>query len=398
MNLLYELKKIFGIETDYKKEVTEKLDKLIKEVDGLKRKTNEKDSSRILAIKEEVHNLYLKNEKIQKETHNTYSKVQKSQEEIHNIFNKVQKSQEELHNTFDKVQKSQEEIHNMFLKVHKIQEETHNIYTRVELVKNELHNAFISIKEKKSVIEKLENKVEDNNKEIKRIIERQGGLGRTTNEILWSMIFNNTINQDSWLKDKSFSPGRWAAGYPMLYVIYRVLNEFKPKNILELGLGQTTKMISQYVKSNDGINHIVVEHDKEWTKFFLEDVTLPKETKMLFLDLENSDFLETKVCRYSGFKDKLKDQKYDFIIIDAPYGGDENVYSRVDMLDLIPNCLAQSFVIIMDDYNRAGEKNTINLLLEKLTEISCEYTTRSYEGQKSTFIITSRENSFLCSL
>ena len=34
----------------------------------------------------------------------------------------------------------------------------------------------------------------------------------------------------------SFSPGRGAIGYPVMYVLYRVLNEFKPTSILELGI------------------------------------------------------------------------------------------------------------------------------------------------------------------
>ena len=65
-------------------------------------------------------------------------------------------------------------------------------------------------------------------------------------EVLWGEIFRDTIVNSIWLKDKSFSPGRWAAGYPFLYALYRVLDEARPKRILELGLGQTTRMIGQY--------------------------------------------------------------------------------------------------------------------------------------------------------
>ena len=46
-------------------------------------------------------------------------------------------------------------------------------------------------------------------------------------------------------------PGRWAAvGFPYLYVMYRVLNEVRPEMLLEIGTGQTTKMIWIYLRWN----------------------------------------------------------------------------------------------------------------------------------------------------
>ena len=83
---------------------------------------------------------------------------------------------------------------------------------------------------------------------------------RVNNEILWAEIFNSTIQDSLWFKDKSLSPGRWAAGYPFLYALYRTLNEKHPLNILELGMGQTTKLISQYVDYCKGtVDYTVVQ-------------------------------------------------------------------------------------------------------------------------------------------
>ncbi len=62
-------------------------------------------------------------------------------------------------------------------------------------------------------------------------------------EILWAEIFRSVTDKSTWLKNRSFAPGRWALGYPALYILYRILNEMKPKSILELGLGQSTRMI-----------------------------------------------------------------------------------------------------------------------------------------------------------
>ena len=107
---------------------------------------------------------------------------------------------------------------------------------------------------------------------------------RHASEAVWAQIFNNTISESLWLKDKTFSPGRWAVGYPYLYVMYRVLNETRPKRILELGLGQSTRMIAQYAAAFQDVEHIVVEHDPEWVEFFCNDFPLPKNTKVVMLE------------------------------------------------------------------------------------------------------------------
>ena len=67
------------------------------------------------------------------------------------------------------------------------------------------------------------------------------------------------------------SAGRWAVGYQYLYVMYRVLNEIHPRRILELGLGQSTRMLGQYAAAHENVSHFVVEHDPEWIDFFQRD-------------------------------------------------------------------------------------------------------------------------------
>ena len=89
-------------------------------------------------------------------------------------------------------------------------------------------------------------------------------------ELLWSQIYHDTVLGSDWLKNNSISPGgprRWAVGYNFLYTLYRILNEMRPKQILEIGLGQSTKLTGQYADYFDA-KHLVVEHDLEWTKFF----------------------------------------------------------------------------------------------------------------------------------
>lgn len=224
-------------------------------------------------------------------------------------------------------------------------------------------------------------------------------LKGTQEEVLWGEIFRDTIAGSNWLTDRSFSPGRWAAGYPFLYALYRTLDEQKPKRILELGLGQTTRMIAQYAAAHEDVRHVVVEHDPEWIAFFQKSFALSDRSRILTLSLEEHAYLEDDaVLSYGGFSDALQGQRFDLLSIDGPFGGNANLYARVDVLRMLPDCLADSFAILLDDCDRSGERRTLAQMEQKLKECGIAYRTGRYAGQKETRIIASEDWRFLCSM
>ena len=107
-----------------------------------------------------------------------------------------------------------------------------------------------------------------------QMAERMARLEARADELIWASTFQSVTAKSSWFRNKSLAPGRWALGYPALYILYRVLNEMRPKNILELGLGQSTRMIAQYAAHYKGVRHTVVEHDKDWVAFCKKDMRL----------------------------------------------------------------------------------------------------------------------------
>ena len=188
-------------------------------------------------------------------------------------------------------------------------------------------------------------------------------------------------------------------GYAYLYVMYRVLNEIKPKRILELGLGQSTRMIAQYAAAHEDVEHYVVEHDPAWIEFFCRDYSLSPATKIVQLDWDFVPFREADAVRvYKDFGKTFSGEKFDFISIDAPLGGDMKEYARIDVLQLLPDCLADDFVIMMDDINRIAEKRTVERMKEALTENGVPFANGWYWGNKSVTILTSPNNRFLTSL
>ncbi len=234
--------------------------------------------------------------------------------------------------------------------------------------------------------------------------DKMSSLERKLQELIWSEVFHDTIRGSKWLTpDLPFSPGRGAIGYQCMYVLYRVLNELNPKSILELGMGQSTKLIGAYVASANGeCRHYVVEHDESWIGFFLNHFPLPESTEVVRCNIEDvsldigGDTQFTNVTKYVEFDEKLKDKYFDVIMIDGPYGYRSPDYSRVDILSILPDCLNDEFVILMDDCERKGEQGTCRLIELILQNAGIPFFTRTYSGEKDLNMIVSHDLKFLC--
>ena len=87
-------------------------------------------------------------------------------------------------------------------------------------------------------------------------------------EINYAQIFNDTLKESIWLTKKNFSLNRAASNYSFMYTLYRILDEVQPKNILEMGLGQTSKMTTQYAKYYKDSHLLIVEGDQLWIDNF----------------------------------------------------------------------------------------------------------------------------------
>ena len=234
---------------------------------------------------------------------------------------------------------------------------------------------------------------------IRKMQENVRSCERHVSEAVWAEIFNNAISDSSWLKNTAFSAGRWAVGYQYLYVMYRILNEIHPQHILELGLGQSTRMIGQYVSSHADAEHFVVEHDPEWIDFFSRDFALSERSKIIKLDREMIPFKEAEAVRvFKGFEEQFGGKKFDFISIDAPLGVDMKQYARIDVLKLLPSCLADSFIIMIDDTERSGETNTVNAMKEQLEQSGISFAVGRYSGDKDCTVICSENLKFVCSM
>lgn len=217
----------------------------------------------------------------------------------------------------------------------------------------------------------------------------------------WATVLRDTVVGSEWLKDVPLSPGRCAIGYPGLYALYRTLDEFRPKNILEIGLGQSTRVIGAYA-GQYGVRHTIVEHDSSWINFFLNKHGKNENTEMVCLERLEGQYhgrwvnTKTPIKYYKDFSSAFVGQKFDFIFIDGPQGSNE--FSRVDITEILPECLTESFVIMVDDSQRQGERNTIKIIADILTSTGVGGLWGEYDGLKNTALIVSEDLRFLLSL
>ena len=229
-------------------------------------------------------------------------------------------------------------------------------------------------------------------------IKKINYIVRQNNELLWAKIWDDTKVGIEWTKNlPSLSPGRWAVGYPYLYIMTRILNELEPHSVLDLGLGISSTLVSAYFnykKYPDSV-HTIVEHDKNWIDFYKKKNYLSDFSNIVLQKCVEKTIFNTKYNAYEDLKSVIKN-KYSVISIDAPIGCPH--HSRRDIIDLLPDILEQSFVIIMDDYDRTGEKETIEEIGNTLNKYNIEFVQSTYSGLKDVCIITSKNYKFLSSL
>lgn len=247
--------------------------------------------------------------------------------------------------------------------------------------------------------DEIQTKCKDISENLERTRQQSIEARRHASEAVWAQIFNNTITNSTWLKDKTFSPGRWAVGYPYLYVMYRVLDEARPKHILELGLGQSTRMIAQYAAAFDDVEHIVVEQDAQWIKFFSQNYACPPSTTLMHIPVTEIQFIDDdKTLVYENFSSIFAGKTFDFISVDGPGHSRSDKYRRIDLLELIPDCIAESYCILFDDMNDPSCMRAYELIIKKMERMLSGFVTGNYNGFKHITIVTSQDKKFLASL
>lgn len=237
----------------------------------------------------------------------------------------------------------------------------------------------------------------------KRIMQLQANFDRACQkmqgcykELNFADLLHDTIINSTWLKDKSFSLHGWAANYSFIYMLYRILDNAKPQHILEMGMGQTSRLTSQYVANcNPNSTLDIVENDAGWITTYKPQLAKSEQIRVHHCDLE---FFKEEDCECRKYKDLNKIigmTKYDLVIVDGPLGANQTL-PRSNIFDLIKNQnLSDDFIIIFDDTERQGEQNTSAQAMALLKEQNIEFVVFHRNGVKTQTYITSLSKSFI---
>ncbi|MBR1601085.1 MAG: hypothetical protein IJ677_05850, partial [Alphaproteobacteria bacterium] len=215
-------------------------------------------------------------------------------------------------------------------------------------------------------------------------------------ELNFANLLHDTLVNSTWLKDKSFSLHGWAANYSFIYMLYRILDNAKPTRILEMGMGQTSRLTSQYIAyCNPNAALDIVENDAGWIATYQPQLAQNEHTKIHQCDLEFFTYDNVECRKYKDLNEVVGNTKYDLIIIDGPLGADQTL-PRSNVLDLIRNDnIAEDFIIIFDDAERKGEQKTIANALALLENKGIKYTAFQRNALKTQQFISTLTKSFI---
>ena len=214
-------------------------------------------------------------------------------------------------------------------------------------------------------------------------------------ELNYAHLLHDGMKESSWVKNQTFDLHNWAANYSFIYLLFCILDKIEPQNILEFGLGQTTKLTTQYIAYKNPEAYLnVCEHSLDWIQIYQPQLLKLEHIRINHLDLEYFEYRRKRNDKYAGLLELVKDQKFDLIIVDGPVGGGKNL-PRSNVVDLIGHGnLSEDFVIIFDDAERAGEKNTIKKAQAALRKKSIAFQTFERFGIKRQAYIVSMSRAF----
>ena len=146
-----------------------------------------------------------------------------------------------------------------------------------------------------------------------------------------------------------------------------LLEDFKPRNICEMGSGESTKIFEKY-KSRTGASLYSIEHDKFYARG--NAVMFPLVEKINF-KIGGIDFGDCSI--YRGFEEWLGLQgKFDLVFSDGPndtlpYNYNNLIYSRIQVVDFpILDKLSDNSIVMYHDCQLTEAKNTLEKFEDEL--------------------------------
>ena len=199
--------------------------------------------------------------------------------------------------------------------------------------------------------------------------------------------------------DQAFFVDGAAASATLQLILSKALSLCQPHNILELGSGQTTKVLAHYAQQHPKAQVLTLEEDRGWHQLFAP--ALPQIPNHRYIASPLSTVQPPGAQWYLDAPTLLAGHRFDLILVDGPSHhtmGDVFVpMSRSGVLAYLPQMLTEHFVIIFDDTDNYGKAMTAHAAAALLRRTHA-VTVFEIHGVKSHTVICSPASRFLRSV
>jgi predicted O-methyltransferase YrrM len=179
--------------------------------------------------------------------------------------------------------------------------------------------------------------------------------------------------------------GGWAMDAHLGETIMRLLLQERPQHVVECGSGSSTLLVASRLKKLGGDRRITaLDHKEKYagiTRGLLKQHDLDDRAEVLTAPLEPWKLNGQNLPWYGFDLDVLPDQPIDLLIVDGPPGWDKPE-ARYPAVPVLRQHLANECTIVLDDGDRAGERETAHQWAEELSA-ELEYA----GGPKGTWIL-----------
>lgn len=195
-------------------------------------------------------------------------------------------------------------------------------------------------------------------------------------ELIYRSLFEKDLRRLG-IEDRYY-PVEGAANHGLLYFMLRLLQEHREIEILDVGAGASSQLLSDAAQKISGLRVTTLEHDEAYSDWIAPTI--------------RHEFIRTPLVQHSvegrtvKFFDltPIKDRRFDVIFVDGPRG--ERRWSRFGAVHLFERHLKDEFLFVMDDAHRMGELDTIMRLLPKIRNNNRIAGYRMFSSNKSQFL------------
>ena len=184
-------------------------------------------------------------------------------------------------------------------------------------------------------------------------------LHRLSNEIAYADMLRQLRDCCPWFPPVVYPVGG-AAGYGLLYTLVRSLREQSFANVLELGVGQTTTVLSAYSRFS-GARVLSLEENAFWAD------ALARQCGSELHRVSHAPLVQsarnTRWYDLRAVGGELPSGRVDLFLVDGPTG--TRRVSRAGILDVFFDLCADEWLVFWDDVHRAGDLESFVLFLNE---------------------------------